>query len=156
MFQRTELDFNELQKYRLDLIFFLIERMVLIFFKIYFASWYLNQFLMIIYCNEFAFQLYSVQYKIVFLSINAALEIVSEKLLYIVLCWFLEEMQMSGKYLSSIMLICVHGVSITWLMFSLKCFFSGIHKTQFYTFWVVHEVCFYVIILALKDTFFWQ
>lgn len=68
---------------------------------------------MIIYCNEFAFQLYSVQYKIVFLSVNAALEIVSEKLLYIVLCWFLKEMQMSGKCLSSIMLICVHGVSIT-------------------------------------------
>lgn len=68
---------------------------------------------MIIYCNEFAFQLYSVQYKIVFLSINAALEIVSEKLLCIVLCWFLKEMQMSGKYLSSITLICAHGVSIT-------------------------------------------
>lgn len=79
---------------------------------------------MIIYCNEFVFQLYSVQYKIIFLSVNAALEIVSEKLLYMVLFRFLKEMQMSGKYLSSIMLICVHGVSIiTLLMFSLKCFF---------------------------------
>lgn len=80
------------------------------------------------------FSFYSVQYKIVFLSINAALEIVSEKLLYMALFRFLKEMQMSGKYLSSIMLIYVHGVSITLLMFSLKCFFSGIHKRRFYTF----------------------
>lgn len=71
---------------------------------------------MIIYCNEFAFQLYSVQYKIIFFSISAALEIVSEKLLYMARFRFLKEMQMSGKYLSSIMLIYVHGVSINYII----------------------------------------
>ena len=63
VFQRTK--FNELQKCRLDLIFFNWKNDYR-FFLIYFASWYLNQFLMIIYCDEFAVQLYAVQYKIVF------------------------------------------------------------------------------------------
>lgn len=70
---------NELQKCRLDLIVFLTERMALGFLKFHFASWYVNQFLMIICCDEFAIQLYAMQYKMGFfkqsLSISAALKL---------------------------------------------------------------------------------
>lgn len=135
--------------------------MVLGFFLIYCASWYLNQFL-IISCNEFAFQLYSVQYGAVFFkesfinqccTRNSFQKVVVRRTFLV-----FKEMQMRVKYLFTIMLICVHGYwSIAWLLFSLKAFFfSGIHERQFYTFWVVHKVCLVVIVLALKDTFFWQ
>lgn len=102
------------------------------------------------------FSVLFIQYKIVFFKqsfINQCCTRVSFRKV-IVHFRFLEEMQMSVKYLFSIMLIlCAWYWSITLLMFSHKCFFSGIHERQFYTFWVVHNVCL-VIVLALKDTSF--
>lgn len=118
---------------------------------------------MIIYYNGFAFHLYSMQYKIVFFKQSFINQCCTRNTFskVIVHCTFLVFKRNADECKISVLnyvicgMVLEHYIINVWTPRFFFFFSPGIHKRQFYTFWVVHKVCL-VIVLVLNDTFFWQ